>query len=344
MQSPDPAPMNEPQPIAHEESNRQTGRPALGFGCASLFGLPTKRERRVVLESAYDLGIRHFDVAPIYGLGLAEAELAEFIGNRTDIRVATKFGMRPTTVGRLAGLAQTPVRQLLKSSQKMKAKVKSSGQGPDAGFVGRTLYSRNDYSVGAARKALSASLRALRVDRIDYFMLHEPAGALGDDYSDLADCLERECSKGTLGRWGPAGDLSQMDANLAGLCSRATVRQFPYDLMTGYYGQPPDQDRESITFGFMSATLPLLRGLLERDPELRHQCSELLEADLSDERTAVQLLVRNAMTHNQFGTVLVSSTRVENLKTACQAPVAPFRNEAEVATLIRQKSRATRSQ
>ena len=27
---------------------------------------------------AYDLGIRHFDVAPIYGLGIAEAELADF--------------------------------------------------------------------------------------------------------------------------------------------------------------------------------------------------------------------------------------------------------------------------
>jgi D-threo-aldose 1-dehydrogenase len=294
-----------------------------------------------MLESAYELGIRHFDVAPIYGLGVAETELAEFIGNRTDIRVATKFGIRPTIVGRLAGLVQPPVRRLLKSSSAMKAKVKSSGQGRDAGIVGRILYSRHDYSTGAARDALTASLRALRVDQIDYFMLHEPAGALGADYVELVECLERERIKGTIGQWGPAGDLSLIDANLAGLCSRATVRQFPYDLMTGYYGPPPDRGRESITFGFLSTALPRLCSVLQRDPDLRRQCSDLLDADLSDERMAVRLLMRNAMTHNQFGTVLVSSTRVENLRVACQAAGAPLRNEAEVATIIRQKCRAT---
>jgi D-threo-aldose 1-dehydrogenase len=333
--------MNERHLIEHNEPSRRAVGAALGFGCASLFGLPTKRERRVVLESAYELGIRHFDVAPIYGLGVAETELAEFIGNRTDIRVATKFGIRPTIVGRLAGLAQPPMRRLLKTSAAMKAKVKSSGRSPSAGVVGRVLYSGHDYSPRTARTALAASLRALRVDRIDYFMLHEPAGALGDDYLELVDCLERERSKGTIGQWGPAGDLSRMDANLEGLCSRATVRQLPYDLMTGYHGPRPDGGRESITFGFLSTALPSLRSKLQRDADLRRQCNDLLDADLSDERTAVGLLVRNAMTHNQFGTVLVSSTRVSNLRMACQTAGAPFHNEAEVATLIRQKCRAT---
>jgi D-threo-aldose 1-dehydrogenase len=332
--------MNELHSIEHGETEPPVRGASLGFGCASLFGLPTKRERRVVLESAYELGIRHFDVAPIYGLGIAEKELGEFVSNRADVRLTTKFGIRPTIAGRLAGLTQPPVRRLLSSSAAVKARVKRSGQRPDAGFIGRILYSRHDYSFTAARKALAASLRALRVDRIDYFMLHEPVGALGDDYMELVDGLERERDKGTIAQWGPAGDLSRMDANVAGLSSLATVRQFPYDLMTGYHGPPPEVGRESITFGFLSRALPYLRSVIDSDADLRRRCSDLLGADLSDTGAAVRLLIQNAMAHNQFGTVLISSTKVSNLRMACQAAAAPLGNEAEVATIIRQKCKA----
>src|SRR5271168_4248279 len=99
-------------------------RHTLGFGCASLYGLPGRRDRRAVLESAYDLGIRHFDVAPIYGLGIAEAELADFAKMRTDIRIATKFGIRPTVIGHLAGFVQPPIRRILQMSPAVKSKVK----------------------------------------------------------------------------------------------------------------------------------------------------------------------------------------------------------------------------
>src|ERR1700757_4672154 len=111
----------------------------LGFGCASLYGLPRRQDRRAVLECAYDLGIRHFDVAPIYGLGLAEAELADFAQTRTDIKIATKFGIRPTVIGQVAGLVQPPIRRILQMSSAVKSKVKQSGATPDAGAAGRVL-------------------------------------------------------------------------------------------------------------------------------------------------------------------------------------------------------------
>jgi D-threo-aldose 1-dehydrogenase len=305
-----------------------------------LFGVPTKRERRIVLEAAYELGIRHFDVAPIYGLGAAEAELADFIGDHTDVRIATKFGITPTIAGRVAGRTQAPIRRLLRSSSSVKAKLKGSGRNRGAGVVGRVLYSQHNYSTASAQESLAASRRALRVDRLDYFFLHEPAGTLGDDYRRLIDFLERERSDGTIGMWGPAGDLSITDDNLAGLCADAPAHQMPYDLICGHHGPPPAGDRENIAFGFLATSLPRVRSLLLTDPDLRNRCSELLDADLSDERMAVRLLVRDAVTHNKFGTVLVSSTNVSNLRMACQAAAAPFRNEAEVATLIKQNCRA----
>ncbi len=310
----------------------------LGFGCASLYGLPGKRDRRAVLESAYDLGIRHFDVAPIYGLGVAEAELADFAHTHADIRIATKFGIRPTAVGRLAGFVQSPIRRILQKSATVKSTVKQSGAAPDAGAVGRVLYAGGDYSVASAKRALVSSLRALRTERIEYFLLHEPAGLLADDYRDLVSYLETERSRGVIGYWGPAGDLSRADdAVLATVSAQAPALQFPYDLIGGYGGPLPEQGRPTITFGFLGGTLPRVTGALSREPEFRAQCSELLDADLGDAETVLKLLVRDAVTHNQGGTVLLSSTKVKNLEMACASSDVALRNESQVASMIRDR-------
>jgi D-threo-aldose 1-dehydrogenase len=308
----------------------------LGFGCASLYGLPGRRERRALLESAYDLGIRHFDVAPIYGLGIAEAELADFAQRHTDIRIATKFGIRPTVIGHLAGFVQPPIRRILQKSSRVKSKIKQSGAAPDAGAVGPVLYSRGDYSAASAKRALVSSLRVLRTERIDYFLLHEPAGVLGDDYRDLVDYLETQRGRGVIGYWGPAGDLSRVDdAVVAALSAQAPALQFPYNLIAGYGGPRPEQDRPNITFGFLGGTLPQVTDVLNREHEFRQQCSGLLDADLGDARTVLKLLVRDAVTHNQGGIVLLSSTKIKNLEMACASADVALRNEEQVASMIR---------
>jgi len=325
--------------------SRTVPQHGLGFGCASLYGLPARRDRRAVLESAYDLGIRHFDVAPIYGLGLAEAELGDFAHTRPDIRIATKFGIRPTAIGRFAGCVQPPIRRILHMSSAVKSKVKRSGAGPGAGAVGGALYSRQDYSVASVQRALVSSLRALRTERIDYFLLHEPAGVSADDYRDLVDYLETERSRGVIGYWGPAGDLSRGNhAVVADLSARAPAIQFPYNLIAGHGGPPHEKDRPTITYGFLCETLPRVHGFLRREPEFRQQCSELLDADLSDAKTVVKLLVRDAVRHNRAGTVLLSSTKIKNLELACASVDVPLRNEVEVASMIRDKCLGMRAE
>ena len=47
---------------------------ALAFGCASLLRLPEVSEHQRLLDQAVDLGIRHFDVARLYGLGMTNVE------------------------------------------------------------------------------------------------------------------------------------------------------------------------------------------------------------------------------------------------------------------------------
>ena len=325
--------------LSRAASPRSSARQAaLGFGCATVYRLPNRRDRRAALEAAYESGIRHFDVAPIYGLGLAERELADFIGNRTDISVATKFGLKPSTAGRLAGVVQGPIRRALQLSDNQSLD-RGAGSERVRRVAERILYGDHDHSVASARRALTASLRTLRVERIDYFFLHEPAGARPVACPDVVEYLEQERCRGLIRQWGPAGDLSHMDSSWTSLSDHATAHQFPYDLIGGPRGPRPQPGRATITFGFLSLALPRVKALLAAKPIFRQQCSELLDADLEDQRTVVRLLVRNAVTHNRFGTVLMSSTKVVNIRAVCQAALAPLPNEAEVSSKIRQECR-----
>src|SRR5580698_1578040 len=86
-------------------SGRLTTR--LGFGCGSIMGAMSRLDSLKLLESAYEAGIRHFDVAPRYGYGEAESCLGEFLQRHPgQITITTKYGIFPAkrtsliTVGR----------------------------------------------------------------------------------------------------------------------------------------------------------------------------------------------------------------------------------------------------
>jgi D-threo-aldose 1-dehydrogenase len=75
----------------------------LGFGTAALGELFVKvpePQAHATLQAAWDAGIRYFDTAPWYGLGLAEHRLGSFLHGqpRGDFRVSTKVGrwLRPS--------------------------------------------------------------------------------------------------------------------------------------------------------------------------------------------------------------------------------------------------------
>jgi D-threo-aldose 1-dehydrogenase len=84
----------------------RVGLPRLGYGAANvgnLFRALSDDEARDVLEAAWDAGIRYFDTAPHYGLGLSERRLGEFLRTkpRHEYVVSTKVGrlLRPNPAG-----------------------------------------------------------------------------------------------------------------------------------------------------------------------------------------------------------------------------------------------------
>jgi D-threo-aldose 1-dehydrogenase len=141
--------------------------PRVGFGGANLGNLyepMSDDDARAVLQAAWDGGIRYFDTAPHYGLGLAERRLGRFLADkpRAEYVVSTKVGrlLRPSpeTADRLdmANLYAVPA-----------------------------AYERVwDPSPAGIRRSLSESLERLGLDRVDVVYLHDP-----DEY-DLGPSLE----------------------------------------------------------------------------------------------------------------------------------------------------------
>ncbi|GAA3877435.1 aldo/keto reductase [Leifsonia kafniensis] len=128
----------------------------LSFGAASLgnlFQAISDDEAEATLETAWHLGIRYFDTAPHYGLGLSERRLGRFLAGkpRDEFVISTK-------VGRL--LEPTPERAAERDSAWF-----------DVPATARRVW---DYSFDGIRSSLDDSLERLGLDRVDVLYLHDP--------------------------------------------------------------------------------------------------------------------------------------------------------------------------
>jgi aryl-alcohol dehydrogenase-like predicted oxidoreductase len=63
------------------------------FGTSRLHKIFSKKERYNILKCAVDNGFTHFDTAPYYGFGLAEASLKEILKENSNLTITTKVGL-----------------------------------------------------------------------------------------------------------------------------------------------------------------------------------------------------------------------------------------------------------
>lgn len=127
----------------------------LGFGTAplgNLYRAIPDDEAHAVLTRAWDLGVRYFDTAPLYGLGLAETRLNRFLRGkpRGDYALSTKIG------------------RLLRRCE---ADEERTGVGKFFDVPRRVeVY---DYSYDGVMRSLEFSLERLGVDSIDILYAHD---------------------------------------------------------------------------------------------------------------------------------------------------------------------------
>jgi D-threo-aldose 1-dehydrogenase len=292
---------------------------AVGLGCAGLFRLPQRSARRSVLGAAYDAGIRHFDVAPMYGLGVAEAELGSFLkGRRAEVTVTTKFGIEPTLLAKGVARCQQPVRAFLARRPSVGEGLKVAAEGPRSGLAGRLLYSAPGYHRQSAQAGLERSLRALGTDYIDVFLLHDPAGDLITSAPELTDYLNEQRRQGRIRSWGVTGPPAQLAGVVQGL-GESPVAQFHDDILQVVPSPENVPAGAWITFGALAGGLPPLRQFLAQSPGARETWSERLGVDLADESALPRLLLSAALRRNTAGPVLFSTTRPERVAVAAEA-------------------------
>lgn len=126
----------------------------LGFGTAplgNLYRAISDEDAHRVLEAAWDTGSRYFDTAPLYGLGLSETRVGNFLRgkNRDDYVMSTK-------VGRL-----------------MKVCPPESRTGIGKFFDTPNRQEVYDYSYDGVMRSFEASFERTGLDRFDIVFVHD---------------------------------------------------------------------------------------------------------------------------------------------------------------------------
>jgi D-threo-aldose 1-dehydrogenase len=267
----------------------------------------SRRHRQRLLEESFEQGIRHFDVARMYGLGVAERELGRFARRRRDrIVVATKFGIETSSpAARLASL-QAPARAAVARFPALRARLKRRE---------RTFHQPRRYDPATARASLEASLRALGTDYVDILFIHDPGPGDQVDMAELGDALEGLRRAGYVREWGLAGEAEPC-IELGDSVDAPTVLQIRDDIFgpgLRRIGGPV------ITFGVVASAAKRVVDHVSSSEARRSSWGRAVGEDCGDPQAVASLLLRDALDRNRGGTVLFSTTRPERVGVAAVA-------------------------
>lgn len=169
--------------------------PRLGFGTGPLGNLyaPVVEELAAeTLRRAWQRGLRYFDTAPLYGLGLAEQRLGSFLGeiDRAGCTISTK-------VGRLLVRGEPPEDRRVPRWERDLWEATPTGIEP-----------LEDYRADAVTRSLEASLERLNLDRVDMVQIHVPDRHVGEALDGAVPALTDLRNQGVIGAFGVgAGNL-----------------------------------------------------------------------------------------------------------------------------------------
>lgn len=186
----------------------------LGFGGAQIGNLYTAIDDETAaaaVDAAWEGGVRYFDTAPHYGLGLSERRLGAALARRprSEFIVSTK-------VGRLLVPNPSPI---------------GSDLGAGGFAVVDAMTRRFDYSRAGVQRSLEASLQRLGVDRIDIVYVHDPDQHLHNAIHDAIPALIELRDQGVIAAvgagmnsWQPLlGIVSETDVDTVMVAGRWTL-------------------------------------------------------------------------------------------------------------------------
>lgn len=163
----------------------------LGLGAAAIGNLFTQvgeEQAHETVAAAWQHGVRYFDTAPHYGLGLSERRLGAALREhpRAHYTLSTKVGRRLDPAG---------------------------GGGDDLadGFAVPATHRRVwDFSADGVRRTLEASLERLGLDRVDVVYLHDPDDHAEEAFREGYPALEQLRSEGVVRAIGAGMNQAEM--------------------------------------------------------------------------------------------------------------------------------------
>jgi diketogulonate reductase-like aldo/keto reductase len=274
----------------------------IGFGTANLMGRINLRQSLRLMDTAFDAGIRHFDTAPLYGLGAAEGMVGEFAANkRAEITIATKFGIRPPNPTPRMVFAKAAARMAVKVAPSLRTKLRRRAE---------AMTTRGSFTPEECRASLHRSLLQLRTDYIDLFLMHE---VLPDQISiELLQTLEDVAKVGRIRAFGVATS-ARVAAALADTMAIGRVAQFPSSVFSPMVSRIPNH-LVKITHSALGADFLALYKGLSADKGKLNKWSTALDLNCSDSDELGRLFLYAAMRENATGTVMFSSLNPERIR------------------------------
>ena len=277
----------------------------LGFGCVKLTSNYTKKQAIRNLEVAFDNGIKHFDVARLYGFGLSEGILGDFSKNkRSSITITTKFGIDPNNTLLKNLFLQNVIRSVYRKLKKSRVQKQTSA------LASNSMTSK-DFSLVHAEKSIDTSLKELKTDYIDYLLLHEPLISEANN-EELIHFLEQKKKAGIIKEFGIASFSDTVFKEYAHLNIAHTILQtsnsfpacVPKELLIS---------NQMLRKFYFSPFLYLSKvsQMLTEDATLKKQLSDLVGFDL-DKKT-IDLFFMHQVVTDRTGTVLFTSSKNDKI-------------------------------
>ncbi len=179
----------------------------LGFGGASIGGLfspVADADAAATLERAWQIGIRYYDTAPLYGYGLSERRVGAALRGRPrdDFLLSTKVGRLIVPTDQIDPAADIDHQAFA---------------GQDDAYYSTTEPVRPvfDYSGDGIRRSIEESLSRLGLERIDIAFIHDPDDHWRDAIEGAYPALHRLREEGVVGAIGAGMNQSAMLARFA---------------------------------------------------------------------------------------------------------------------------------
>ena len=295
--------------ITLANTRRSTTR--LGFGGSSIMGALGHSDSLRMLEAAFDAGIRHFDTAPMYGYGEAEACLGDFLRRHPgQCTVTTKYGIPPAPSSPHKRLARAIARPVLKAFPSLKQRLAGAAAAPAVTNTPRPEEHKSTFTAAEAKASLDRSLAALKTDHIDVWLLHEvTADELRDD--TLLRLLEDSVKAGTIGIFGVGSGGDKIPDLLARVPRYCPTIQFEWSVLDPVPSTPGAFriHHRALTDNFRS-----LHSALLADPARAGRWSDATGQDLASPETLANLMLRAALDQNPNSIILFSSKNPHHIE------------------------------